>query len=370
MFKTSIQAKLLLAVTGFVLLIELILAAFSYSSRIDQLQATRELVYRRTVEGSVSTAQDLLSDAEIVAQANSYMLRIGGMVLLIVLVVVGGTFWITRQLVVAPILRLIAHIRHNSRSGRLTPFPVDREDEIGFLISSYNELQQNQERYQGLRRSFVAMVAHDMRNPISGISGNLELAGFYLDRERPEDLRRSLDLARSQTARLVGMVHQFLDLNRSESSTLEMTLEPTDSGDLLEETALHFRPLAAGQGIRLDLALARPLPVLSMDREKIRRVLENLLGNALRHSPEGGRILLEGTQEKGRLVLRVADQGPGIPAEDLPQIFDRHFVGKGSLKGYGLGLAFCQLVVSGHQGEIRAENLPQGGALFTVEVPL
>ncbi|MGB9592582.1 MAG: sensor histidine kinase, partial [Anaerolineae bacterium] len=160
----------------------------------------------------------------------------------------------------------------------------------------------------------------------------------------------------------------------ADAGQMRLERRPLDVGELLQGIAAMVRPQAEAQGIGVDVRVSAPLPPAHADPMRIRQVLLNLVGNALRHTPEGGRITLVAEAAEGAITVSVRDTGPGIDPADLPRIFDRFYRGDSSRArdsgGHGLGLAIVKRWVELHGGRVWAENLPSGGAQFSFTLPV
>jgi len=234
--------------------------------------------------------------------------------------------------------------------------------------ASYRELRHLEEA----RNNLTSMIVHDMRGPLTSILGGLRLLldrGDQLESPARESLITGSLLS---TRRLMTMVEAMLDLQRLESGQLPIRPKPVLLGRLVDESVQAFRPLLQADGVRIDIRAEQPHAPVLLDHDLVTRVLNNLILNAIKFSPEGGRIGIW-TQHNGRwLLVNIADQGPGVPAEYREQIFQKYArIETGQrATGVGLGLAFCKLAVEAMRGRIWVEDLPRAGALFRVALPL
>jgi len=168
---------------------------------------------------------------------------------------------------------------------------------------------------------------------------------------------------------LTRLVDDLRTLAHTESGTLALQKESTDIGILTSDAAASFSQEAAERKVRMAVTIAPDLPLVDVDPLRIREVLTNLISNALRHTPEGGRVSVVAAAKPDQIVLTVSDTGSGIPAGDLPKIFERFYKGHGS-RGSGLGLTIARNLVVAHGGEIRAESVEGKGTDVTVILPL
>ncbi len=215
------------------------------------------------------------------------------------------------------------------------------------------------------RRHLMADIAHELRTPLAVVQGRLEgmLDGIY-----PRD-ETQIAAALQETRMLARLVEDLRTLAHTESGTLALQKESTDIGVLVNDAISSFAADAAGRRVDLDVAVAPDLPLIEVDPLRIREVLVNLISNALRHTPEGGRVTVSASPWEEAIELTVRDTGSGIPAPDLPKIFDRFYKGRSS-RGSGLGLTIARNLVVAHGGDIRADSVEGKGTIISVLLPL
>jgi signal transduction histidine kinase len=239
--------------------------------------------------------------------------------------------------------------------------------ELRLLGRAFNDMAERLERNEVQRRDLLADVTHELRTPVAVIQGNLEgvLDGIY-----PADAEH-LGPVLEEVRQLSHLIDDLRTLSLSESGALELHREPTDLVVLAGEVAASFRPEADALRVGLSVEVPADLPLAEVDPIRIREVLVNLVANSLRHTPGGGRVTVGARvePEKSRLELTVEDSGSGIPAEELPHIFDRFYKSQGS-SGSGLGLTIARHLVEAHGGEIGAESAPGRGTTLRFTLPL
>lgn len=257
-------------------------------------------------------------------------------------------------------------------AGQLTErVPARTADELGDLARSLNYMAAEMERLDATRREFVADASHELRTPVA----NLAVAVEALRGSVPgSDVEAAalLDAVEREVERLRTLVGNLLDLSSVESGRLQLHLVPTDIGQVAGRVIESFQARAGRQGVTLErLGPSRSFSAF-VDPDRMAQVLSNLLDNALKFTPAGGRVTVSVTEHRGGIAVRVEDTGPGIPADDLPHIFDRFFKADRSRtgqKGAGLGLAIAKGLVTAQGGQIFAENRSEGGARFVVMIP-
>jgi signal transduction histidine kinase len=237
--------------------------------------------------------------------------------------------------------------------------------DVRAVASAFNRMAARLEANEAQRRSLLADVTHELRTPLTVMQGNLEgvIDGVYP--ADPEHLAPILD----ETRVLARLIDDLRTLTEAESGTLTLHREPTDLGVLAGETVAAFRPGAESAGVRLDLAMADDLPLLSVDPVRLREVLNNLVANALRYTPAGGTITVSGRPgPEGGVVLTVTDTGAGIAPGALPHIFDRFYKTPDS-RGTGLGLAIARDLAAAHGGTVDVESEVGRGTTMRVKLP-
>ncbi|HEV8403643.1 MAG TPA: ATP-binding protein [Candidatus Limnocylindrales bacterium] len=220
------------------------------------------------------------------------------------------------------------------------------------------------------RRTLLADISHELRTPLTVVQGNLEA---IIDGVYPPDPAH-IAVVLDETKILGRLIDDLRTLALSEAGTLALHVEPTDPDILVGDVVRSFEPAAAAAGVTLTATIDGDLPIVEVDPVRIREVLANLVANALRHTPDGGRITVAGSLEDGRrLRLEVRDTGSGIEPALLPHVFDRFAKGDDSV-GSGLGLAIARGLVVAHGGEIHAASPtgepPGGGTSMVVRLPL
>jgi signal transduction histidine kinase len=230
------------------------------------------------------------------------------------------------------------------------------------------EARERERRMEQGRRDLIAWASHDLRTPLASLRA---LAEALADDMAPDEATRRRYLAglTANVERLSALVDDLFELSAIQAGAVALQLEPTSLPDLAAEVLDRFEPEAAAAGVRLESRLDGGRPVLA-GRDQLGRVLANLVVNGIRHTPSGGCLLVAVADGDGEAILRVRDSCGGIPAADLPRVFDQLWRGDParSTNGAGLGLAIARGLVDAHGGTIGVDNVP-GGCEFTVRLP-
>lgn len=247
------------------------------------------------------------------------------------------------------------------------------------LTRAYADLQ----AVEAMRDDLTDMIVHDLRSPLTSINLSLDLLEKSLDDPDKAIYRpRFFSGARASMQQMLVLISQLLDIARLEAGQLRLERTTFAVAGLLAEKASWFTLQAETDEKQLSVLPTAELPMIQADRELVSRVLDNLIGNALKHTPHGGQITLSATlmknqngQDGQELRLQVADTGEGIPAAEAAHIFDKFYQvrdsqGKPVRRGTGLGLSFCKLVVEAHNGRIWVESQPGQGSVFSFTLPL
>ncbi|MCI0649245.1 MAG: ATP-binding protein, partial [Chloroflexi bacterium] len=246
--------------------------------------------------------------------------------------------------------------------------PVRSDDELGELATSFNQMSADLAQARDLRRQMTADIAHDLRTPLSIILGHAEA---LRDGVLPATAE-SFEVIHDEARRLNRLVDDLRTLSLSEAGELPLTRRPTPPAELLERAVAAHAPQARQKEIALQVEAAAGLPAVDVDPDRMAQVLDNLVGNALRYTPAGGRISLGARPDPAGVVLMVEDSGPGVPAGELPFIFERFYRGDKSRQraagGSGLGLAIARAIVEAHGGRIAAESAPGEGLAVAIEL--
>jgi two-component system, OmpR family, sensor kinase len=333
------------------------------------------VVLANPVEGGIARA---LSDSYV------FKLAAGGATLAIVLALLMGLFIfaaITRKL--TRLAEAMDRFRASDFTERpnLPPSPQRaRGDEIDRLGLALRELAarvvfqvQKLKQTDVLRRELVANVSHDLKTPLASLQGYVDTLLLKDDVLAPEERRNYLGVASRSCERLAKLVSDLIDLAKLDAQEVTPQLEPFSVGELLQDVAQKFQLKAEQRRVRLEIVLPPRSPYVSADIGLIERVLENLIGNALAHTPAGGTIALGVELDAAGALVLVRDTGTGIPEDEIPHVFERFYRVNGASweqgGNAGLGLAITKSILDLHGSRMRVESKPGSGTCFTFSLP-
>lgn len=282
--------------------------------------------------------------------------------------------WVT-QTIIRPLARLGSATAEVAGGEFVIPagLPYDRTDEIGDLSRSFRGMTERLAELDRMKAEFMSVAAHELKTPINVVSGYAELIQDGVFGPVSEEQTTALTSIQEQARSLTQLVNQLLDISRLEAGGLRMQIEEMVVADLFERVHRTFDVLAHKQRIGFVVTLEETAPrIVPADAARLRdQVLGNLLTNSLKFTPEGGHIGVRGYGEDGTLCIEVTDTGSGMPASDLPHVFDKYYqIGEHARsKGAGLGLAIAHDVVEEHGGTISVSSQVGVGTTFRIRLP-
>jgi len=289
--------------------------------------------------------------------------------LIVVIALTGG--WLATQSALAPIRRVTSAAQRIIRTGRTDArVPLEGSgDAMDELTALFNTMLDKIEGLVTAMRGALDNVSHDLRTPLTRLRGTAEMA--LASSPDPERAREALADCIEETDRVLVMLNTLMDISEAESGTMQLRREPVALADVVARAIDIYHDVADAKGVAL-VADAADAVVVTADRTRLEQVAANLIDNAVKYTPAGGRVQVEVRRADDAAVLRVSDTGPGVPTDELPRIFDRLFRGDRSRaeRGLGLGLSLVKAVVEAHGGTVDVVSEPGRGSVFTVALPL
>lgn len=261
-------------------------------------------------------------------------------------------------------------VDHTERSYRIRTAPLLRENgDVAGTVSVLEDVTRLRE-LDRLKDEFISVASHELRTPLTSLQMAVELLAEGSGGPLTQSQRHLIQMAAADAQRLERLTRDLLDLTRLEAGTAVLDRRPISPAELVELGVSPLRAQAEAKEVRLELQVPPDLPFVLGDAAQLARVLSNLVSNALRHTPAGGRVGVRASRENEREHFQVCDTGEGIPAEYLSRVFDRFVQVPGATAGgAGLGLPIARKIVEAHGGEIWAESEPGHGACFHFTVP-
>ncbi|MBA2441414.1 MAG: HAMP domain-containing protein [Rubrobacter sp.] len=310
---------------------------------------------------------DPASEARAFGLTLLYSLFAAGMVAAVAAAVV--SLFVSRR-VVAPLRRLLAATRRVAAGRYGERVPVAEADELGDLSRSFNELAASLQDAEKRRMDLIGDISHELRTPLSTLGGYVEglMEGVI------EPSQETWAILHEETELLRRLVDDLRQISRAEAGQLELRFSPFSPGETVRSAAERLLPLYSEKGVELREEVPEGLPPVLADGGRAAQVLTNLLGNALRHTPSGGRVTVGARTSEEGILFEVRDTGDGIASEHLPHLFERFYrVEKSRSReggGSGVGLAISRALVEAMDGSIRAESPGPGeGATFSFGLP-
>jgi two-component system, OmpR family, sensor histidine kinase BaeS len=279
--------------------------------------------------------------------------------------------FIMSKLITRPMQQLAFSARKIA-SGDLTQRVQHKsDDEVGEVSNAFNSMAEQLEKKEKSRKQLLADVAHELRNPLSIVQGNLEAWLDGVIKPTPEQIASVYD----ETVLLNRLISDLRELSLAEAGQLKLHVETTELKDIINAEVTGFQARCQEKSISLVSEVIDGLPAINVDRDRIRQVLHNLLENALRYTPAEGSIIVKADLDENRQIfVSVSDSGSGIDKADLPYVFDHFYkADKSRQRGYGgagIGLALVKKYVELHGGKVYVESEIGKGSVFHFTVPV
>mgnify|MGYP003290944171 CR=1 FL=1 len=294
------------------------------------------------------------------------MAAVGVFALLLLVLILSSTHYI--RSIVVPVGEITQKAKKIANGSYGTQIQKTYNDEIGELVDTINDMSIKISRNEKMQADFISSLSHELRTPLTAINGWSEtLLG---DENLDEQTARGMKIISKESERLTEMVLSLLDFSRLQDNRLTLNVEEADIRSEFEDTVYMYSSRLAQDGMKLEyLDNDDDIPMIHCDCKRLRQVFLNILDNAAKHGREGGRIEASISYEKGMVVVRIRDFGPGIPEAELPLVKKKFYKGSSKNRGTGIGLAVSDEIVDMHGGTLTLENAPGGGTLVTVCLP-
>ena len=310
----------------------------------------------------------------------NFLLNLGGRNLIFTLIaslIIGllGIWLITQNL-----RKIIATVREFQNGNLLARIPVKSKGELAQLSHTFNEMAdtmlediKKREAVENLRKELVANVSHDLRTPLAVVRGYIETVMIKKDSLSEEDKDHYMNTALDSIDRLEKLVNELFELSKLETQQIQPQKEPFPISELIQDVVYKYQILAEEKGITLRPHLSKDLSIVHADIALMERVLQNLIGNAIKFTPKGGEVTVGISKSDKHVTIQVIDTGIGIPESEIPYVFDRyHKVNRtgGNITGSGLGLAIVKKILEIHHTSISLTSKVNEGTTFSFDLPL
>jgi signal transduction histidine kinase len=310
---------------------------------------------------NMEKSEELLEDFRVIF--------LGILIPIVVFGFAGGAIFASRTL--RPIRNLI-HTVQSIERGEMGARVLGSgaRDELDELVVLFNKMIERIEMLICGMKACLDNVAHDLRTPMTRLRGIIEMT-LQSDQEDSATLREALMDCAEESERMGAMLNTLMDISEAETGVMKLDIEETDIASILEDVIALYEIIAEEKNISINLACLRPLTLI-VDRNRMRQVFANLLDNAVKYTPPGGRVDIEAYRRTKRIDVIIHDTGVGVPHEEIPLIWDRLYRGdkSRSQRGLGLGLSMVKAVVHAHKGNVEVFSEPGEGSRFIVYLPI
>lgn len=329
------------------------------SLEVDGVKIGEMIVYRGKTIGFLTIEQQFI-------KSMNTSIILSTIIAVIIAVIIG--IFISGK-ITKPLEKLMIGIKHISRGDTSYRVKVDTRDEFHKLANAFNDMSQKIQQNEEVRRSLVADVAHELRTPLSILGGRLE----SIQEGVLEPSQEVIVQLNDEVFRLSRLVDDLQQLGLAEAGKLPLNKRLVNLNDLIQKVIYHFSWLAEEKNINIKLISTDDI-IINVDPDRITQVIINILGNALRHSPENEEVELLIDRENNDVVIKIEDNGQGIDPEQLPYIFERFYRTDSSRSrdqgGTGLGLSIAKGFVEAHGGTILVESEKGNGTAFIISLPI
>jgi two-component system sensor histidine kinase GlrK len=290
-----------------------------------------------------------------------------------IIMLIGISFFITRS-ITKPLTLLMDRTKVISKGIFEHELKITSPPEMMELSAAFNSMCGQLKTVDKMKSDFFSSISHELRTPLTSIKEGISLLQDGVGGTVSDKQKRLLSILSEESKRLIDLVNSVLDLSKMEAGMMTYNFEPKGLMPLIERAMIEMAPLVEAKRITLETEINEMLPAVRMDHEKILQALRNLIGNAVKFTPDGGRVRVSAQLLNREVKVSVADTGPGITKEELAMIFDKFHQGplknSGQMKGTGLGLAIVRHIIAAHGGRVWAESEPGRGSSFIFALPV
>jgi two-component system, NtrC family, sensor histidine kinase GlrK len=322
----------------------------------------------------ISAQQNNLERIRKLGEAQETSLRfiiyIGAVALGLIVVI---SVFITRS-ITRPIARLVEKTKEMAQGNYAWDLKIQSPPEVARLSQAFNAMGEQLNKIDTMKSDFFSVMSHELRTPLTSIREGTSLLLEGVGGTLNDKQQKLMGIVSEESNRLIGLVNSLLDLTKMEAGMMHFHFSRTNPLPLFTIAAQLLEPLLVNKKIALRLELPASLPAVPLDNDRILQVLKNLLGNAIKFTPEGGVITVAAGVQSGVIQVSIKDNGPGISGDQLQRIFEKFrqvpAPGAPIVKGTGLGLAIVKQIITAHGGKVWAESKPGRGSTFHFTLPL
>lgn len=364
-----------------------------YQDLVDQevkyLKARKDYPYERTKREKERAADLIGAELKKLAsysQQNTYgkiqkLAEAGSNAGQVALLITGGSlifvitisFFITRS-ITRPISSLKMKTREIAKGHFEGDVHLASPPEIAELAGALNFMSRKLRDLDRMKSDFFSSMSHELRTPLTSIKEGASLLLDGVGGPLSDKQKKLLGILAEESERLISLVNSLLDLSKMEAGMMAYAFEPVPLAPLIDRVMIELGPLIESKGIQMETRIGDRLPAPRADSGRVLQALRNLIGNAVKFTPEGGQVTVSARHGDGSIEVSVADTGPGIPAESLMTIFEKYqqatATGLYRIEGTGLGLALVKHIITSHGGKVWAESEPGRGSRFTFVLPV
>ena len=335
-----------------------------------------------TGEHIMAASSPLMIDGEVVGVMRyvTSLNKVDKQIIIIVAIALGiglgilGMVYFSNLYFIRSIVDPVAGITETAKRIAAGSYGVQIEkrydDEIGALTDTINDMSLKINQSEKMKNEFISSVSHELRTPLTAINGWAEtiMNGEVRD---AGDVKKGMGIIVSEARRLTNMVEELLEFSRIQDGRFTLSVEPMDIKAELEDAVYTYREFFRREGIELNhFDCDEEFPPIAGDPERLRQVFCNLLDNAAKHGGSGKRIDTAIARDEDQVVITIRDYGPGIPAEELPDVKYKFYKGSSKARGSGIGLAVCDEIITRHEGTLDIDNAEGGGCIVTIHLPI
>lgn len=310
---------------------------------------------------------------QVQSTLHATMIRLGYVCAIVTILGILGSILFARTMT-RPIQKLAEATKIIGKGELTHRIAVNRSDEIGQLAYSFNDMAKKLQELDEMKNDFVSSVNHELRSPLSALKGFLQMFQLGISGPLNDQQKKNVGLMMECTERLNRFVSNILDVAKLEAGMMEFNLEPLDPVRVADEIVELFQPQAKMEKINLFFESAPRISKISGDSDRLKQVFTNLINNAMKFTPEEGKIIVWARENENSVILGVTDTGAGIPKEAIPKLFNKfeqvkQTKEKAKSKGTGLGLTIVKQIVEGMGGKIGVESELNKGTTFFFSLP-